>query len=286
MEVEAQEAEISLLDLLLVVAENIKLLLLGPLLAGLVALGIAFLLPQRFTSVAYLALGESGPEVQAIMRTPVVLDDILKKFSPDLVLTEANREAFASKSILISAATSKKTAPGLSKLEVTSNTPEKAKELANALIDAWLVSTHPKPETKVELERRLKLTQDALESVSKLIDRQTVESAKVALPTMQFDLAASGASLMQLRNGYVESISAIERQLKGQTHDVVFSPPTLPTEPVSNKKALIAVMSTLGAGFALLLFVFMRQAWRNASQDPETAPKMARLRAAFGARKA
>jgi len=59
-----------------------------------------------------------------------------------------------------------------------------------------------------------------------------------------------------------------------------------PTEPVSNKKALIAVMSTLGAGFALLLFVFMRQAWRNASQDPDTAPKMARLRAAFGARKA
>ena len=39
MEFEEPEAEASLLDLLLVVAENLKLLLLGPLLAGLVALG-------------------------------------------------------------------------------------------------------------------------------------------------------------------------------------------------------------------------------------------------------
>jgi len=285
MEVEVQEDEVSLLDLLLVVAENIKLLVLGPLLVGLVALGIAFMLPQSYTSVAYLALGESGPEVQAILRTPVVLDDILRKFSPDLALTEANREVFAKKNIRISAATGKKTTPGLSKLEITSNSPKKANELASALIDAWLLSTHPKPETKIELERRLKITQDALESVSKLIARQTAESAQVALPTMQFDMAASGASLMQLRNGYVESISAIERQLKGQTHDVVFSPPTLPTEPVSNKKALIAIMATLATGFALLLFVFMRQAWRNAAQDPESAPKIARLRAAFGSRK-
>jgi len=36
------EDEISLLDLLLVVAENARLLIFGPLLAGLAALGIAF----------------------------------------------------------------------------------------------------------------------------------------------------------------------------------------------------------------------------------------------------
>ncbi|MDP3192828.1 Wzz/FepE/Etk N-terminal domain-containing protein [Rhodoferax sp.] len=56
MDVEAQEAEISLLDLLVVVAENIKLLLLGPLLAGLVALGIGYALPQSYVSQAILLL--------------------------------------------------------------------------------------------------------------------------------------------------------------------------------------------------------------------------------------
>jgi uncharacterized protein involved in exopolysaccharide biosynthesis len=47
------------------------------------------------------------------------------------------------------------------------------------------------------------------------------------------------------------------------------------------KKAQIAVIATLAAGFALLLFVFVRQALANASQDPESAAKLARIRRAF-----
>jgi uncharacterized protein involved in exopolysaccharide biosynthesis len=42
--------EISLLDLALVVVENLRLLVLGPLAAGLVALGISFLIPPTFTA--------------------------------------------------------------------------------------------------------------------------------------------------------------------------------------------------------------------------------------------
>jgi hypothetical protein len=37
----------------------------------------------------------------------------------------------------------------------------------------------------------------------------------------------------------------------------------------------------LAAGFALLLFVFIRQAMRNASQDSESAQKMAALKASW-----
>ena len=48
------------------------------------------------------------------------------------------------------------------------------------------------------------------------------------------------------------------------------------------KKALIAVLATLGSGFALLLFVFIRQALRNAAQDDQSAAKLQQLRAAWG----
>ena len=47
------------------------------------------------------------------------------------------------------------------------------------------------------------------------------------------------------------------------------------------KKALIAMMTTLATGFALLLFVFIRQALRGASQTPESAEKITRLRQAW-----
>lgn len=44
------EDEISLLDLLQTIAENIKLLVLGPLAVGVLALGLSFLLPPTFTA--------------------------------------------------------------------------------------------------------------------------------------------------------------------------------------------------------------------------------------------
>ena len=36
----------------------------------------------------------------------------------------------------------------------------------------------------------------------------------------------------------------------------------------------MAVVATLAAGFALLLFVFVRQALRNSGQNPESANKI------------
>jgi tyrosine-protein kinase Etk/Wzc len=55
-------------------------------------------------------------------------------------------------------------------------------------------------------------------------------------------------------------------------------PPERKSKP---NKALIAMLTTLAVGFALLLFIFVRQAWRNAGQAPESAEKLARLRAAL-----
>jgi len=55
-------------------------------------------------------------------------------------------------------------------------------------------------------------------------------------------------------------------------------PPEKKSKP---KKALIAVLATLASGFALLLFVFVRQALRNGAQDEETAQKLQALRASW-----
>ena len=50
-----------------------------------------------------------------------------------------------------------------------------------------------------------------------------------------------------------------------------------PERKAKPKKALIAIITTLVSGFALLLFVFIRNALRNAQQSPETAQKLAQL---------
>ena len=55
-------------------------------------------------------------------------------------------------------------------------------------------------------------------------------------------------------------------------------PPELKAKP---KKALMAMLTTLATGFALLLFVFIRQALRGAAQSPESAQKLALLSRAW-----
>jgi tyrosine-protein kinase Etk/Wzc len=62
-----------------------------------------------------------------------------------------------------------------------------------------------------------------------------------------------------------------------QTLDVA-QPPERKSKP---KKALIAIIATLAAGFALLLFVFIRQALNNAGKDQESANKLNQLKASW-----
>ena len=55
-------------------------------------------------------------------------------------------------------------------------------------------------------------------------------------------------------------------------------PPERKSKP---KKALIAIIATLAAGFALLLFVFIRQAIRSSSHNSESANKLASIQASW-----
>lgn len=76
-------------------------------------------------------------------------------------------------------------------------------------------------------------------------------------------------------------LAKIDESREGTVIQVVdrAQPPERKSKP---KKAQIAILSTLAAGFVLLLFVFVRRALQNAGQDPESAAKLAAVRAGFG----
>ena len=171
----------------------------------------------------------------------------------------------------------------LLRLDVTAETPAAAQTLANAIIDNWLKSTAPGELDRADLEKRLGYAQKSLDSVTRLIERLTAEgSANLNQPLTRGEAGTSIVAVGELQARYLADVLSIPRALQGLSRDVVLQPPTLPTEPVSSKKALMATLAALGTGFALLLFVFMRSAWRGAAQDPEAAQKQTRLRAALG----
>lgn len=271
--------EVSLLDLLLVLTDNLKLLILGPLLIGLLALGGAYVMPQKFISEAYLRLGASAKDFDAVLHSPLVLDIVHNKFYPEEPLTNAQRKIFSASFKTVNLA--KKDDSLASVLQVENNNPERAQAIAESLIAAWFETTLPMPDTKQELERKLVQNEAALAEVSLMIDRLADESAKVSVATLRYDIATPMVQLLKIRNGHVDEIANLQLTLKGASPDVVVSKPTLPTEPASTKKALIAIGAALAGGFVLLVFVFVRQSLRNASQTPGGAEKITRLRQSF-----
>jgi uncharacterized protein involved in exopolysaccharide biosynthesis len=76
-------------------------------------------------------------------------------------------------------------------------------------------------------------------------------------------------------------IARVDESREGAVTQVVDTalPPERKSKP---KKGMIAMVATLASGFALLLFVFVRQALRGAAVNPETETKLSNLRKAWG----
>lgn len=72
-------------------------------------------------------------------------------------------------------------------------------------------------------------------------------------------------------------IARIDEGREGATIQIIDTaePPEHKSKP---KKALVAVITTLATGFALLLFVFVRNALMSSASDPITTQKLERLR--------
>jgi hypothetical protein len=287
MDVESAESEVSLLDLMLVIAENIKLLVIGPIVVGLLALGVSYALPQSFVSQAILALPtqtqtqtqtQTATQAAAMMVSPLVLDPIIATYKiGEGKPLQIARDAFAKR---VNAVVGK---DGLLRLDVTDTSATQAQALANAVIDGWLNSTVPGAQESEDLEKRLEFAQNRLRSVTALLDRLSVDGAvSLSKPLTRGEAGTGLVAVGELQSRYLADVLAIPRALKGLSRDVVKQPPTLPAEPVSNKKSLIVVLAALGSGFVLLLFVFMRQAWKNAASDPEAALKQSQLKRALG----
>lgn len=159
----SNSGEISLVDLMLVISENLRLLVLGPLLAGLVALAYSFTMTPTFTAVttilppqkesssmALLAsqlgglaglagLGGAGPKSPSdlyvtLIRSRSVADRVIDRFE----LMKVYGTPIRSQAREILAVMTKVTAglkDGLITIEVKDHDPKRAADMANAYVE-------------------------------------------------------------------------------------------------------------------------------------------------------
>lgn len=275
--------EIDLLDLLLVVAENVKLLILGPLLVGLVALGIAFALPKTYESQSILNPSKPHLEVPGQVLASLIKSTDTIEAVADATHFEPERSAVQrikglEKKIHVTVGKQDQ----LLTIKTQAQTPEAARALNQAIWDQVLPLTKPRDKDMARLQAQLTAEQKRLVSGEKL----EAETAQLIINSKG---EAEGAGrmygdLLTANSARLHTILALESQMEGLTSENLAQLPTLPEESVKPKKGFIAVAATLATGFILLLFVFARHAFSSAGRDPEKAAKVQRIRRALGLR--
>ena len=214
------EDEISLLDLLQVLVDNIRLLVLGPLAIGLAALGVAFVIPPTYTAttvfmppqqqqsaasmmmqslgalggLAGAATGLKNPNDQfvSMMKSDFVADELIARFGL-LQRYDVDYKVDARKNLLaVSKISSGK--DGLITIEVDDKDPAIAAQMANAYVDAFS-----------KLLNRLAVTES---QQRRLFFERQVNDTKDKLNAAQLALESSGVDISALKTSPDASIRA------------------------------------------------------------------------------
>lgn len=271
-----QHADVGLLDILVTLSENIKLLIVGPLLVGLCALGIAFVVPKTFESIAVLRADQA---TASLMTTAVVLDPVATSLG--LTQEESVEEARRLLREQIKAAVGR--TDKLLTLTVSATAPQQAQAIANAVLQQTYVQSRPKGSERARLETQLQdakaRTKSAEDAAVTLLKRMESNGA-----TGSTESARGYAELLNVAAAAQNQVAAFQAQLEGLTDAQLVQPPTLPQKASKPKKGLIAIGATLAAGLVLMLFVLVRQTVRGSVKDANAASKMARIRRALALR--
>jgi capsular polysaccharide biosynthesis protein len=268
-----EDDEISLLDLLQTIVENLRLLVIGPVVVGLLAMAGASFWPKTYESTAIL---KAEPVTASIMLSAAVIDPIASSlgYTPQMPVEDARAKLKGQIKANINAKDK------LLTLTAQANSPQAAQALAQAVLQQTYTQSQPRDSEKLRLQKQLAQAQvrekEALQTIQQL-------SQKIA--------AAGNTGASEVAQGYAQMVAVVkesqntqldlERQLQGLDASALVHEAMLPTRHVSPKRSLIAIISGLAAGFALLLFVFIRQALRNVSQDAESAQKLNAIQSAW-----
>jgi capsular polysaccharide biosynthesis protein len=270
------QEEFSLLDILVTLVENIKLLIIGPLLVGLCALGIGFAWPKTYESVAVL---QADQFPASLMTTAAVLDPVIASLglAKDKTVEEARIDLREQIKAVVGR-TDK-----LLTLTVSAGSAEQAQALANALLQQAYKESRPRANARLRLQAQLAEAQARFKNATSAGDNmlKRLESTGVG-SSGSAELARGYAELLGGTGTAQTQISTLEAQLEGLSEAQLIQAPTLPQKASKPKKALLAIGATLATGLLLVLFVFMRQVARKTAANATTAEKLARIRRSLG----
>lgn len=244
------------------VLENLKLLLIGPVLVGVIAFGIASALPKWYTSTAYLSLDEAGARAaDSLMRSTPVLDKVLADLGTPRDGFEARRKSLDGNHRIVVAPGEIQIASKLFRLEYSDRDPRAAQKINSLFIDAWLDSTKPPPKKTRAIEAEIERRELQAKLISQLLDRLQKDATSLVTQGQQGELATPMMHLIEKRDDNLDALVGLRESLNGLSSDVVFGPPDLPEQPSWPRKGIITILAIVVSTLLLLVFVILRRFW-------------------------
>ncbi len=209
-ETDGTEDEISLLDVMLVIAQNLRLLIIGPIVVGIVALGISFVIPPTYTAettflppqqqqsmaatmlqslgaiggLASAASGLKNPSDQyvALVKSTTVEESLIQRF--DLLTRYDEKYRQDAKKVLEQKSQITSGKDGLIKVSFDDKDPQFAADVANAYVE--------------ELGRLLNRLAVTEAQQRRMFFERQLQETKNELTKAQQALAASGVGVAAL----------------------------------------------------------------------------------------
>lgn len=245
------DEEIRILDMVLVLVQNLRLLIVTPILAGSLGIGLTFFVTPEFESKA-VQLG--NPTLLAIYNVDELRDVVIKTVN----FAKLDEDADTARKRLgmdLSATFNSKDKT----LTVTGRaaTAESAQKLVRAAVESAGIFNKPQLAQIELLKQQIQLgiarEQEASKAAAKISQQLLASQAN-----NQAALAQAQAQLLDAARGAQATTASLSDQLSRlQTFEVIQSP-SLSTRKAWPSKAKFAIALSAGAFFLALLFVFTR----------------------------
>lgn len=251
------------------------LIIVVGLATGLATWGVLTQIPNQYTSVVYLRIGEGvARNADSLMHSAPLLDSILATYEVPGATIEERRRNLDAKRMLTAARGELITGPYLFRQEVTDRVPARAKALNAAFISAWLLASKPHQGRKAFLEADIRRIEEQVRLIEQFLDRYRQpsfqlpfqEPPRVVFPSRSeprfptppqpapIDMRPLAvAHLLAQRNERIFEILQRNQELLGVRPEVVLAEPTLPEEASWPKPGRLIPLAIATVEFVLLI---------------------------------
>lgn len=283
--------EFELIDLLIPIIDNIKLLIGLPMLVAICAWAYSMSQPLVYESTSWLRLRSStshnaltpqdlsvqqnalyesalqiltSSDVLAILlQSPEVIKLMNSKgMNGEAAYNQLNQKitpVFDKKAVLL-------------KLTTRADEADSAQILNQKLVEAFIKSSLPKGNDLESLNAQILQIQESI----KLLQAELTKNQ-----SSKADARATSELLIQLITRSERQLE-LQNQTKGNGSEIFVQRPSKPMSGTRPNQTVMVAWSFIVTLFFVLMFIFIRLAWTNFSQDPKNAEKVNHIRHRLG----